>query len=138
MNLELLLKEHNLKVTPQRLGILEVMQSAGHISIDELYLHVKKEFRSISLATLYKNIHAMIERALIKEVKVPTQKVKYEIIKAPHAHLYCKICHSVEDIAIKSDSLTECVDMTQHFTIEESEVVFSGICEACQANTIAS
>ena len=132
MNLDLLLKEHHLKVTPQRLGILEVMQSAGHISIDELYLHVKKRFSSISQATLYKNIHAMIESALIKEVKVPTQKVKYEIIKEPHAHLYCKRCHSVEDIAIESDKLTECIDMVQHFSIEESEVVFSGVCKACQ------
>ena len=131
MNLQQLLKEHQLKITPQRVGILEVMHSAGHINIDELFLHVKKRFSSISQATLYKNIHAMLEKHLIKEVKLPTQKVRYEITKAPHAHLFCKVCHNVEDIKIDTSTLNHAALLQENFTIEETEVVFSGICAKC-------
>lgn len=71
-----LLKQHQLKATPQRLAIIEFMHHAGHISIDDLFSSIRQKFSSISLATLYKNVHTMMDVSLIREVKIPGQKNK--------------------------------------------------------------
>jgi len=132
MNFDNLLKKHHLKITPQRVAILNNMHQFGHIAVDELFIHVKKQFSSISLATLYKNIHVMLETSLIKEVNIPHNKPKYEIIKEAHAHLLCTTCNSLEDIFIDTSSLIQNMKEQSHFLIQESDLIFSGICTKCQ------
>ncbi len=132
MNFEYLIKEHNLKVTPQRLSILTNMYNHGHIDIDNLYIEVKKQFSSISLATLYKNINLMIKNSLIKEVKVPALKSKYEIIKETHAHILCTKCNEFEDIEFKCESLFSDVERDTSYKINDSDFIFSGLCRKCQ------
>ena len=133
MDYQLLLENHSLKVTPQRVGILSLMFQAGHISIDDLYEQIKKEFASISLATLYKNVNAMSEKGLIKEVKVPHSKNVYEITKEEHAHLLCNKCHAFVDVDVELKPIIEEAATKSHFQIEESDVVFSGLCPKCVA-----
>ena len=133
MDYQLLLKEHALKVTPQRVGILSLMFNAGHISVEDLYEQIKSDFPSISLATLYKNINAMSEKALIKEVKVPHSKNVYEISKEEHAHLLCHKCHAFIDIDVALTPIIEEATTKSHFHIEESSVIFSGLCPECVA-----
>lgn len=131
MDYQLLLKNCELKATPQRIGILSLMFQAGHITIDELYQKIKKEFPSISLATLYKNINAMLEKKLITEVKVPNSKNMYEITKGEHAHLLCNSCHTFVDIKLNSSPMIEEASEKSHFKIEHSDIIFSGLCPKC-------
>ena len=132
MDFETLLKEHQLKVTPQRLGILSFMHKAGHINVEELFIQIKKEFSSISLATLYKNIHAMLGVKLLKEVQIPYEKPRYEITKAPHAHLLCQKCGDFEDIFLDLDTMLKDAARQSQYELKESSVVYSGICPSCQ------
>ena len=39
--LEQLLKQNNLKITPQRITILKEIEKRGHISIEEIYENIK-------------------------------------------------------------------------------------------------
>lgn len=39
-----LLKDYNLKVTPQRVAIVEELYAHGHMNIDELYKNLLKNF----------------------------------------------------------------------------------------------
>ena len=135
MNFEILLKKHQLKVTPQRLGILNSMHKAGHINIEELFKQIKKEFSSISLATLYKNIHAMLGVELLKEVQIPHAKPKYEITKAPHAHLLCDNCGKFEDIFLDVDTMLNNAAKQSNYQLKESSVVYNGLCPTCQNNS---
>lgn len=132
MKFQTLLQHHRLKATPQRIAIIEVMQSAGHISIDDLYSAIRQKFAAISLATLYKNIHTMMEVSLIREVKVPGLKSKYEIEKAPHAHFICKRCKELEDIPF--DPLRAVQESAQlaHYVTYDVSVVISGLCPNCR------
>ena len=132
MNYETLLREHTLKVTPQRVGILSLMHTMGHIDIEELFLQIKKEFSSISLATLYKNVNAMLEKHLITEIKVPNFKAKYEIVKEPHIHLLCKECNEFIDLDVNIGSVVSEASQKSHYKLEDSCIVLSGICEKCQ------
>ena len=131
MNYEQLLRERSLKVTPQRIGMLNLIEMSGHISIEDLYRRIKKEFSSISLATLYKNLHSMANAEILKEVKIPEQKSRYEIVKEPHAHLLCQKCGGFEDIAVDFSKIGECLDVQSGFTIERTETTFIGLCAKC-------
>lgn len=131
MNYENLLREHGLKVTPQRLGILSLMDLYGHINVDEMYREIKKQFSSISLATMYKNIIAMSEASLIKEVKVPQQKSRFEIVKSPHGHLLCNKCGDFVDIEMDIEKIVEDVTKKSHYKMLDTSLVFCGICPTC-------
>jgi Fur family transcriptional regulator, peroxide stress response regulator len=132
MKHEHLLKHHHLKATPQRLAIIQLMHEAGHITIEELYQSIREKFSSISLATLYKNVNTMLDVALIREVKIAGQKTKYEIEKESHAHVVCKSCGELKDIAVDPLSLLEKSMAVSHYKMDEVSIVVSGICPECQ------
>ncbi|MDD2829079.1 MAG: Fur family transcriptional regulator [Sulfuricurvum sp.] len=127
-----LLQQHKLKATPQRLAIIELMEYHGHISIDDLYSSIRQIFSSISLATLYKNIHSMMGVNLIREVKVPGQKTHYEIEKERHAHILCTQCGELKDIEFDPQSFIQLVASQSAYKTEEVSVIISGICPKCQ------
>lgn len=131
MNYETLLREHNLKVTPQRLGMLSIMHANGHINVEDLFIHIKKKFSTISLATLYKNINAMLENRLISEVKIPNMKAKYEISKTPHIHMLCKSCHAFIDLELDLNDLVAAASAKSNYVVEETNIILSGLCEHC-------
>ena len=126
-----ILRTHNLKATPQRLAILEIIFSHKHINIDKLYDEVKQKFDSISLATIYKNINAMTKNMLLQEIKLPNEKNVYEMIKEEHSHLLCNKCGEVIDIQVETKDITKDIEKKYDFTISQSDVVLSGTCKNC-------
>ena len=132
MNYNTLLKDHHLKATPQRIGILEVMHTYGHISVENLFVEVKKQFSSISLATLYKNITSMLENSLITEVKAPENKVHYEITKKPHAHFVCTECGEHKDINFDLENICGDIVDKKLYEVNNTSVILSGKCPNCK------
>jgi len=127
-NFDLMLRDHNLKATKQRIGILSIMQDKGHINIEDLYKKVKREFENISLATLYKNMHLMLENRLLTEVSVKNSKTLYEITKDAHAHMHCEKCGEVYDVDFDFSKVQL---QNSDFNIKDTQVIFSGICKNC-------
>ena len=127
-----ILRQHNLKATPQRLAITDVLYMQGHISIETLYEVMLKKFNSISLATIYKNINLMLENSFIQEVKIPHAKSVYELTKESHSHLACEKCGEVQDITIDLHSIIDETSKNYTFKINSSDLVLSGLCKNCQ------
>ena len=127
--LKSLLKESNLKITPQRLAILKELETKGHASIEEIYEDIKDFFPSISIATIYKNISALKDENIISEICLH-QKPKFEITKEPHAHFICKICSKVVDVPF-SKTLKEEID--KNYPDSQKELYIYGICEECRS-----
>ncbi len=126
-----LLKEYNLKVTPQRIAIVELLKIHGHLSIAKMYELVKERFPSISLATIYKNVNAMVQSGFINEVKILGQDSRYELYQPSHSHVVCKECGDVVDIQVSDSVLMEEVSKKTSFKLESSSLIFYGICEKC-------
>ncbi|WP_372998268.1 Fur family transcriptional regulator [Sulfurimonas sp.] len=126
------LRRHNLKATPQRLAISNTLHSYGHINVDTLYELMLKKFKSISLATIYKNINLMLENSYIQEVKIPQSKSVYELTKNYHSHLVCTKCGKVEDIKLNMNPILSEVNSNCNFEISKTDIVLSGICKECQ------
>jgi len=127
-----ILREHNLKATPQRLAIADILYSYGHINIESLYEMMIKKFNSVSLATIYKNINLMIENSFIQEVKIPNAKSVYELTKTAHSHLVCENCGEVEDISLDLDGIIKYAEERSNFKIYKTALVFSGLCKKCR------
>ena len=126
-----LLKEYDLKVTPQRVAIVDELYTNGHMNIDELYKKLLDRFPSVSLATIYKNVNSMLEKMFLAEVKIPNAKSVYELIKTEHAHLVCKECGYIEDIMLESSDILEQVSKISKFKTSNTNIVVSGVCENC-------
>ena len=131
---ETLLRDNSIKVTPQRLSIVEELSGRVHMSVDELYEAIKMKFPSISLATVYKNINAMLEKDFILEVKIPNQKSKYELAKESHSHVMCEECGKVEDIILDLEGIAEKAANLTEYKINDDALILSGICPMCKAS----
>ena len=102
-----MLKDKGLKATPQRICTLKCLSAHTHPNIDELYAMIKKDHPSISLATVYKNLSALMEENLVVEIATPGQKTRYDIYEKEHIHIVCKHCGSVSDIFSKDAKMDE-------------------------------
>ena len=127
-----ILRQHNLKATPQRLEITNALYTNGHISIENLYDVMLKKFNSISLATIYKNINLMLEASFIQEVKIPNEKSVYELTKDTHSHIVCDSCGEIIDIKLDLDSVMSNAAQTSNYKINKSDLILSGTCKNCQ------
>src|ERR1700744_6021778 len=91
--------DHGLTATHQRQVLYEVMQTMpGHPSPEEVYARVKKRIPSISLATVYKNIHLFIESGVFKEMSMHHGSLRIEMNAHEHHHLVCSGCKAISDI----------------------------------------
>ncbi len=124
-----MLIEKKLKVTPQRLQILALVQTYGHISINELYDNIVGQYPYISLATIYKNVSTMIECGILNEIKINQDYTKYELSKTTHAHFICLSCKRIEDIDLDTSPILKGFDKG---LIQKVNIQVYGICKACE------
>ena len=135
MNYTERLRDNTLKVTPQRIAMLNEIEAAGHIDVDALYEILRMSFPNISFATVYKNVNQMYELNILEVIKVPNHKQQYEIAKEPHIHLACDTCGSVMDMDQCIDELMFSAESESGYRLNHSSVVLNGICPSCQAKS---
>lgn len=142
--LKQILKDHGLKVTNQRIAVLNVFleHEGAHLSVEEIYDFVKRENPEIGLATVYRTVQLLSELELIDKVNLDDGYVRYEIgamdgekTHHHHHHLICLSCGNVfafgEDML---DSLEEHISRTQGFKVVNHEVKLFGYCANCREN----
>lgn len=130
------LKSKNLKVTPQRLAIYNMLyNSTEHPTADVIYNALQETHPTMSLATVYKTIDALKKSNLIIELKTNGDSFRYDANVAEHPHGICDECGEVFDIF--TENLSGIINQVQpdtDFTIRTHHVYFSGICKNCQTN----
>ena len=126
--------EHGIAVTHQRQVLYEVMQGMdGHPSPEEVYERVKKKVPSISLATVYKNIHLFVESGVFRKMSVHHGSVRVEMNEEAHHHLVCSKCRSISDIDETSlGELPKRRKIAGGFLVERYSVDVIGLCAKCQ------
>src|SRR5690554_2744133 len=99
-----LLKKNGLKVTTQRIAILEVLSSrpGEHLTAEEIYDLVREKYQDIGLATVYRTIQMLSELDLIDKLNLDDGYVRYEISNKHHDegchhhhHLICLDCGNI-------------------------------------------
>lgn len=126
-------------VTHQRQVIYQALKAMhGHPSPEEVYERVKLRIPSISLATVYKNIHLFIQSGVFHEVSLHHGSLRVETNPRPHHHLVCTSCKSVTDIDAKdlgvaSSLVSGARKLRGGFLAERFAVDVLGLCPDCQS-----
>jgi len=104
-----ILTDNNLKVTPQRTAVLEVLYSlAKHPSADDIIDYLRISFPNIPLSTIYKILDAFVGKGIVTRVKTDDGVMRYDCIKEKHHHIYCSESERIEDYYDKDlDKLLE-------------------------------
>lgn len=97
-NLSSKLTEKGLKVTPQRIAVLEaVMQLHNHPTVDNIIEYIRSNHPNIATATVYKVLDALVQNELIRKVKTAQDIMRYDAIIEKHHHLYSVESDRIED-----------------------------------------
>jgi Fur family ferric uptake transcriptional regulator len=135
-----ILKEKGLKVTSQRLIVLEALgrNPEKHLTAEEIYEIVKVDNPEIGLATVYRTVQLLLELELIERINLDDGYVRYEIgdmEEVPHHrhhHLICLKCGSVS--AFQNDMLEKLENSVMDsmgFQVTDHEVKLYGYCSDC-------
>lgn len=92
------LNEKGLKVTPQRIAILEaIIKLNNHPTAENIIEYIRNNHPNISTATVYKVLDALVSNELVKKVKTEKDIMRYDAVMEHHHHLYCSECDLIED-----------------------------------------
>lgn len=122
-------------ITAQRRLLLSVMQDAEkHLDAKELYRRASERDTSISLATVYRNLHLFREQGLINERHLGQAHCYYEMKRlGEHQHLVCEACGQV--IEFESPLIRKLVAEVQRkntFSVTKVELYLEGYCHKCK------
>lgn len=127
-------KHAGIAATHQRLVVWQTLKCMhGHPSPEEVYARVKLRIPAISLATVYKNIHLLIEAGAFREVSLHHGSMRVETNPAAHHHLVCRKCRSVTDIdAAHLGVASKSRKLPGGFLAERYAIDVLGLCAGCQ------
>lgn len=120
-----LLKNHGLKITPQRVEILRFLQNNRiHPTAQQIYEHVLSKVGSVSFTTVYNTLHTLEEMGQIKKISISETTTIYDIDTSDHGHFVCTICGNVYDIGYR-------VMVSVPGKAQRTELIVYGVCSQC-------
>ncbi len=96
-NIKNKLLEKGLKITPQRLSILEAIYSINHPTADNIIKFIRQKHSNIATGTVYKVLETFVEKGLIKKVTTDKDVIRYDGLLIHHHHLHSKETILIED-----------------------------------------
>lgn len=98
-----------LKVTPQRISILEAVYELGdHPTAESIIEHIRKSHPNIATGTVYHVLETLVSHHLIRKVKTEGDTMRYDGMVESHHHLYSTDSSSIRDYHDKElDELLE-------------------------------
>lgn len=125
-------REIGLKLTPQRIAILDYLEgNTGHPSAEEIYRAVSEKFPTMSFATVYNTLTALRQKRTVTGLTIDPGKRRYDPNTEPHNHLICTSCKKIVDIQIDYN-----LDVPDHikegFDVTGNHVEFYGLCAQCK------
>lgn len=123
----------SMNYSKQREIILETLkENVVHPTAEYLWEKVKEKDSKISLATLYRNLNQLSENGIIKKIDGLETSSHFDHNTHEHYHFICTECKRVFDIAAEvAPDLIKKTEQSTGFTIQNHDIVFSGICKDC-------
>jgi len=123
-----------LRVTPQRLLVLEALAtSGGHMTADEIMRWTAERYPAINLATIYRALDLLTSVGLVTQSDLGGGASEFEIVgDTLHHHLVCEHCGFVMEV---DDALL--VPMRERllrdfgFRASARHIGLFGVCKAC-------
>ena len=118
--------------TKQRDIIKQTIDDAGRpLAPKEILELAGEQLATLSLATVYRAIRALLEDGYITEVHLPGENVRYERSdRGHHHHFQCSLCHRAFDLAhCPGDAIDKMAP--PGFVVEAHDITLYGACDEC-------
>lgn len=128
-------RETGLKITPQRLSILKLLQgNRSHPSAEEVYREVLRIHPSISFTTVYKTLQTLRDMGEIRELCIDPERLHYDPETREHAHTFCTACKALNDLdsdMALEELLPGSMTTPEGFQVHSIQVHMVGLCAHC-------
>ena len=125
--------ERGFRMTGQRRAVFDaLMDKRDHPTAVEVFMRVKTQVPSISLATVYNCLETLTACGLVRAVNHEREPSRFCPNLEEHAHLFCEGCNGVMDVPLRSRRRPQDVwDIPDDVVVSHHEVSFRGLCPAC-------
>ena len=136
-NITEMLRSKGLKVTPQRIAILNMlMNTHEHPTAEAIFKALEPTNPTMSLATVYKTLDSFTAADIIQVLSIDGESQHYDYRTDFHPHIICKKCGAVCDVDIdvsqEISSIIEKLDSETKFGVDKEQLFFYGLCEHCK------
>ena len=134
------LKQAGLKLTPQRLAILDVLAgNQTHPTAAMIYQQLQPRFPTMSQTTVYNTLQTLVGLGLIHELgQAGDDAAHYDPDTAPHLNVICQVCGKIVDFN-ETDNVPslQAVAAQSGFDIQGARIVYYGLCPSCRRKSVA-
>jgi Fur family transcriptional regulator, peroxide stress response regulator len=127
------LKKSGLRITPQRMAILNtLLQLENHPTAEEIH----QELKDMSLATVYNNLKLFVKLKILDELPYGSGLSKYEWHRSDHYHVICEDCGKIKDFSYPVlKEIEDAASRLTDFTIRHHHMEIYGKCKDCSEDS---
>jgi len=128
------LREKRLKITPQRMAIIEVLieQKDLHPGARLVYREAKKKKKSLSLSATYATLNELSRHGIIKTLQFDKMENRCEGNLEEHINLVCERCKKILDYKASIGVDQREVAKKTGFSITDARLEYYGYCRECR------
>jgi Fe2+ or Zn2+ uptake regulation protein len=105
-----------------------------HPFAHEIYRRVHKKLPRISLGTVYRNLHSLVEEGKIRTLLLDEQGARFDPETSPHDHFVCERCGRVVDLFLRRARQLDLSPLPkQGYVVTTHNVTVHGMCQVCAA-----
>lgn len=126
-----LLRAADVRATPQRIRILEILRTRRRpMSVEDIVAVGK---RSFDTTTAYRTLETLLRRGMVRRIDLDQHRALYEMAEDHHHHAVCVSCGLIRDVSMCLPvSLDEKVRAAVRFErIDSHALEFFGMCASC-------
>lgn len=118
------------RFTSQRRCVYDALrQICDHPTAEEVFMRAKRAMPTISHATVYNCLDALVACGLARKVQLEHGAIRFCSNMEEHCHYYCSACGAVFDVALTTDSTV--IPHPIGFEIDHFEIAVHGLCANC-------
>lgn len=102
-----------------------------HLTAKQVFDLVNQNDQSISLATVYRNLNALVDQHEISCFTSCNNEVVYDGTLTNHDHFICTSCGKIIDIEPLDEQTIDAYQSKYGVKIDAKQVVLSGLCHDC-------
>lgn len=134
---DIILKRTNLRRTPVRLGVLEILtKNHRPMSVPEILGKLKR----VDTVTVYRTLNTFVRKKIVHRVRGEDRSWLYAMSdslaqpKHLHPHFVCEGCGKVECLegAEIPESFIDSLHVDRSYAVTYPEVVLHGMCPKCK------
>ena len=132
---EQMLRGAALRVTRQRLAVLDAVHAHPHVDTDAIIVAVHGFSPGVSRQSVYNALRALTDAGLVRRIQPAGSVARYESrVGDNHHHMVCRSCAVITDVDCAVGEAPCLTASDDHgYSIDEAEVTYWGLCPACSA-----